>query len=245
VHYRLSGNDKVYEAFQRSLTSLTRQGRYRGAISIACDRQAAELRPYIPDELGARITARQIATENGAPDAGLEQALRDRHQPILLAPPDAIFEVDILDLLIDGLLQGRRVLTLGDAAPASATARESPPDPALPGPLGQAELMQLTLLAERVPARGCIVETGTASARTSHLLASAARAGTALYCLDDWDDVALASFQGTLAAFPHAIALPGRNPRDFLGWQREVICWSRTAGRRIRRFMPASASGGA
>ena len=222
VHYRLSGNDEVYEALQRSLTSLTRQGRYRGAVSIACDRPEAELRPYIPEELNARITIRRIPAENRAPDAGLEQAFSDRHQPVLLARPEAIFEVDILDLLIDGLLQGCRVITLDEAGPAPVAAGESRPDPALPGFLGQAELMQLALLAEGVPPRGCIVETGTASAGISRVLAGAARAGTTLYCLDDWDDAALASFRDSLAAFPHAIALPGQDPRDFLGWQREV-----------------------
>ncbi|HEX7199055.1 MAG TPA: hypothetical protein VF213_06240, partial [Dongiaceae bacterium] len=69
---------------------------------------------------------------------------------------------------------------------------------------------------------GCVVETGAASAGISHALASAARAGTTLYCLDDWNATALASFRDSLAAYPQAFALSGRNPRDFLGWQREV-----------------------
>ena len=114
------------------------------------------------------------------------------------------------------------MITLGEAGPAPVAAGKSRPDPALTRPLEQAELIQLALLAERVPPRGCIVETGAASAGISHDLASGARAGTTLYCLDEWDDAALASFRDSLAAFPHAIALSGHNPRDFLGWQREV-----------------------
>ena len=118
VHYCLAGDDTAYECLRLSLTSLIGHGGYLGAISIACDRPEESVLSYLPEGLRSRVTlARISAADAAAEDAGLDPTLQDRHQPILLAAPDVIFDASILDLLIDGILEGRtRVSTASPCA---------------------------------------------------------------------------------------------------------------------------------
>ncbi len=74
--------------------------------------------PTLPEGLGSRVTFARIPAGDGAgEEEGLDPALRERHQPILLAAPGVIFDASILDLLIDCILEGRtRISTVSQCA---------------------------------------------------------------------------------------------------------------------------------
>ena len=261
VHYRLGGDDTAYECLRLSLTSLTGHGGYLGPISIACDRPAESVLAYLPQELRSRVTfARISAADAAAEDAGLDPALQDRHQPILLAAPDVIFDASILDLLIDCILEGRtRISTVSQCAverglrhfpeaPSevgrqamqaylAALGRDQAADdrrairlnPGLSGPMSGEELDHLARLAQRVPRHGTIVEIGAALGQSSWVLAANADPSVTIYCIEDWaerggeeSERSLPTFRANLAPFANVIALSGRNPVDFVGWQREI-----------------------
>jgi hypothetical protein len=261
VHYRLAGGNAAYECLRLSLTSLVGHGGYRGAISIACDRPEESLFSYLPEELHSRVTlARISAADAAAEDGGLDPALQGRHQPILLAAPDVIFDANIVDLLIDSMLEGRgRVSVAGECAVGRGL-RHFPEAPSeagrqamqaylaglgrdqaagdrraiqlnltLPGPMSGEELDRLARLARCVPRHGTIIEIGAASSRSSWVLAANADPSVTVYCIEQWSEGAgeespqsLTTFRANLAAFANVIALSGRNPGDFVGWQREI-----------------------
>jgi hypothetical protein len=261
VHYRLAGDDTAYECLRLSLTSLIGHGGYLGAISIACDRPEENLLSYLPEGLRSRVTlARISAADAAAEDAGLDPVLQDRHQPILLAAPDVIFDASILDLLIDSMLEGQRRVSAGSQCADGRGLRRFPGapsevgrramqayraalgcdqaaddrrairlNPALPGPMSGEELDHLARLARRVPRHGTIIEIGSAFGQSSWVMAANADPSVTVYCIDDWAEGAgeesaqsLATFRANLAPFTNIVALSGRNPGDFQGWQREI-----------------------
>jgi hypothetical protein len=262
VHYRLDGDDTAFECLRLSLTSLVRYGRYPGPISIACDRPEESLLSYLPEGLHSRVTlARISAGDAAAADGGLDAALQDRHQPILLAAPSVIFDTNILDLLIDSLLEGRTRLSAVSPCVVGAGLRHFPEAPSevglramrsylaaldrnqaatddpravqlnltLPGPMSGEELDRLARLARRVPRHGTIIEIGAGMGQSSWVLAANADPSVSVYCIEDWAQAAgeesahsLTTFRVNLAPFANVIALPGVNPRDFVGWQREI-----------------------
>ena len=118
VHYRLGGDDTAYECLRLSLTSLIGHGGYLGAISIACDRPEESLLAYLPQELRSRVTFARISVADAAEDAGLDPTLQDRHQPILLAAPDVIFDASILDLLSTACWRAERGFRLRADGPS-------------------------------------------------------------------------------------------------------------------------------
>lgn len=205
--------------------------------------------------------ARISAADAAAADAGPDLALRDRHQPILLAAPDVIFDASIVDLLIDSMLEGRTQVSavsrcgtgrglrhfleapsesgrramraylagLGRDQAAADDPRAFQPSLALPGPMNGEELDRLARLARAVPRHGTILEIGAASGRSSWVLAANADPSVTVYCIEHWSEGAgegpapsLATFRAKLAPFANVIALSGRNPVDFVGWQREI-----------------------
>ena len=91
------------------------------------------------------------------------------------------------------------------------------------------ELDHLARLAQRVPRHGTIVEIGAALGQSSWVLAANADPSVTIYCIEDWAErggeesaQSLATFRANLAPFANVIALSGRNPVDFVGWQREI-----------------------
>jgi hypothetical protein len=261
VHYRLAGDDAAYECLRLSLTSLVGDGGYRGAISIACDRPEESLLSYLPEGLRSRVTlARISAADAGAEDESLDSALQERHQPILLAAPNVIFEASIVDLLIDSLLEGRTRVSAVSQCAVGGGLRHFPEAPSevglramqsylavlgrdqtatddpravqlnltLPGPMSGEELDRLARLARRVPRHGTIIEIGAAFGQSSWVLAANADPSVTVYCIEDWaegggeESHSLTTFRANLVPFANVIALSGRNPGDFVGWQREI-----------------------
>jgi hypothetical protein len=203
-----------------------------------------------------RISAADAAAE----DAGLDPALQDRHQPILLATPDVIFDASIVDLLIDSMLEGRtRVSAVSRCAVGRGLRHfpEAPSDvgrqamesylaalcrgqaaddrraiqlnPGLSGPMSGEELDRLAELARCVARHGTIIEIGAALGQSSWVLAANTDPSVTVYCIEDWAERggeesarSLPTFWANLAPFANVIALSGRNPVDFVGWQREI-----------------------
>jgi hypothetical protein len=115
---------------------------------------------------------------------------------------------------------------LGRDRASGADRRAIQPNPMLPGPMSGQELDHLGRLARRVPRHGVIVEVGAGSGQSSWVLAANADPSVTIYCIENWAEAEgaqkLADFRSNLGSFANVIALPGRNPGDFVGWQREI-----------------------
>ncbi|PBC08831.1 hypothetical protein [Mesorhizobium sp. WSM3859] len=106
VYYCVYGGDPFYECLRISLDSLLRIGGYTGAVGVACDRSKADLLPYIPEAMHARLIVAPATRERGwfnRYDIG--HGRFDQFSPVVYADIDVVFDRDVSPVLMMPLLR--------------------------------------------------------------------------------------------------------------------------------------------
>ena len=101
----MEGNEFALASLRLSLTSLERQGSYRGEICIVTDRRREDILEYIPAVFHDRMIVESPSTGVLTTGRGdLQGDLHGHYQPILQCTPNSVFRLSLLDPLIDILL---------------------------------------------------------------------------------------------------------------------------------------------